>query len=363
MPDSIKTITDKSEFDGIFKDYFAGKNIFIKTKSGNIKIQYLGYSEDRVAFRIPHVKNTPEVITAFTRQEMNTIYIAMKSAEHSEDTFVFEPLKFQIITETRKEDRKLFNIGGGGKDIFYIGNVISDLVINSALEKNDKKVEQIRESVRYDLENRFEKIKILFMHEGRGDVRMKQFLEKYEPIFIPDLSKDPEPKYEKAFRAYVSDIYSKDHKLSGQKQYISEATAPILFGNLIPYGYVQVNNTTPMTEGYLAMAKRSAIVINEFFRNENMFVPYDDRVLVCDISKSGIGVVFRERRTTRLFRTDSLVSFDMMLPTKKKSIVGAMVRNVNFLENGVIKVGLEIKSIDAISQVNYEEFLELAGKL
>jgi hypothetical protein len=32
----------------------------------------------------------------------NTIYAALKSIEHSEDTFIFDPQKFQIITETRK---------------------------------------------------------------------------------------------------------------------------------------------------------------------------------------------------------------------------------------------------------------------
>ena len=66
----------------------------------------------------------------------------------------------------------------------------------------------------------------------------------------------------------------------------------------------------------------------------------------------------KDRLVTRYFKKDSFVSFEIMLPTRKKVLMGAIVRNINFLENGIIKAGLEIANIDAISEVHYEEFLD-----
>jgi hypothetical protein len=39
---------------------FSGKDIYLRTKSGNLALYFLGYSEGMAAFRIPSVKNLPE---------------------------------------------------------------------------------------------------------------------------------------------------------------------------------------------------------------------------------------------------------------------------------------------------------------
>ena len=80
-------------------------------------------------------------------------------------------------------------------------------------------------------------------------------------------------------------------------------------------------------------------------------------VLSFGSTKNGMGFVFREKRHIRNFQENGKLCFDIMLPTQKKSIIGAIVRNISFLENGVIKVGCEINNMDDTSRANYDEFV------
>ena len=49
----------------------------------------------------------------FTRNESYTIYANLKLVEKQEDdSYIFIPIKFQIISTMRREDRKIVDIGG-----------------------------------------------------------------------------------------------------------------------------------------------------------------------------------------------------------------------------------------------------------
>ncbi len=357
MTGQIKTVTDESQFPMLINRFFTGPNVFIKTKSGNLFLQFLGYSEGKIAYRIPRVKNIPEVVQVITRHNNTTINARLKFEERNEDTFIFTPVMFQVLIAARREGRIALE-GGESKSIIYIEKVISDFVITNELTMNDKKVDHVKEIVTFDLEKQFQNIVVHFINESGRDIRMKYFSTNIRPIFIPDLNSEPDKRFEKDYNFYINEILSNDYKLSSRHEFISEASAPVLIRNMIPYGYLQVNNTTPMTDGHFSVVKRMAVVINELFRKNRLFQPSPDKILVSDLSKNGIGVVFKERKIARLFKKGSLVSFEMMLPSQKKVILGAVVRNINFLENGIIKAGFEIRLIDALSEVHYEEFLE-----
>ncbi len=359
MTAQIKTITDPALFGEMINEYYMGGNVFLKTKSGNIYLQFLGYSDGRVAFRIPRVQNLPERITLFSRTRGATINAKMKFLERNEDTFIFLPEQFQILSLTRREDRKTVGGEGQSKNVIYIEKIISDFIVKNELSMNSKKIDNIKEMIKFDLSKQFENVMISFVHEGKGDVRMKYFAKNPTPFFISDINSEPGEKTKKMHNFYLNNIYSKDYKLSGKKELISEISCPVLIRNTIPYGYVQVNNSTAMSDGHLSKIKRMSVVINELFRKDNFFQPASERLLVSDMSKKGLGIVFRDRRTTRYFKQDSIVSFEVMLPTMKKAMVGAIVRNISFMENSIIKVGVEITNIDAISEVNYDEFLEM----
>ena len=358
MAESIKTVTDRSQFPTLFNNLFSGENVFLRTRSGDLKIHYLGYSSDNVAFRIPRVKSVPEKVIVQTMTQTSTIYASLKYIENSEDTFVFLPVKVQIIIQSRREDRKLLNIEGGGKNIIYISNIMSDFNIKNSLSMSDKKIDNVKEITEFDLQKQFELIRIVFMNEFKNEFRAPHLFNDKKIIMIYNLNEAPDPKHENEYNYYINNIYSRDYSLSRQNKYISEASVPIYYRGIIPYGYVQVNNTKPMTDGHLAVVKRTAVVINELLKKDRVLEPINTRVLVSDISKGGLSIVFRERRMVSNFIQGSLACFDMMLPTRKKATIGATVRNVQFLENSVIKVGMEITYIDAISEVNYDEFLD-----
>jgi hypothetical protein len=358
MADLIKTVTDKSQFEFLLNNFYVNNTVYIKTNSGNMNLNYIGFSEGNVAFRIPYVKSIPDNVVVFVRHKTNTIYLSMKFLERSEDTFVFIPIKFQIISESRKEDRKLIGIEGG-KSIIYINNLTTDYIIERALATADKKIDKVKEIAEFELKKKFDHVKIVFIHEAKMDVRLKHILLTSKSIFVPDLNVDPEPGDEEEFNNYVNNIYKADISISSRNKYASEITIPILYNSIIPYGYIQVNNIRALSDGLFEVCKRMAIVIDQLFKKNNLVTPISDRFLVSDLSKGGMGFVFKDKRILRYVQENSKICFDVMLPTKKKSIIGAIVRNVSFLENRIIKVGCEIDKMDQVSRANYNEFIEL----
>ncbi len=357
MAETIKTITDRGQFEEIFLKFFQNREVFIKTKSGDLYIQFLGYSDGNVAFRIPRVKNVPDSIVALTRLGDNTIYASLKVLDSNEDTFTFLPVKFQIISEKRKEERT--DLGQtDGKNILFVTGVISESMIQASLESSAKKLDQVKDKIASDLKGRFERTKVVFFNETRIDSRMKYFKETWAPLFVKDYSSNAADQKNKDLRFYMSEIYSKDYKLASQKELISEVSVPFIYKGMIPYGYIQVNNSKPMDDNHITVIKRLAVMINDYLVKEQIFVPSKDRFLVIDISKKGLGIVFKDRRQLRYFVKDSRLVLEMSLPDSNKVTMMVLVRNTIFHESGSIKVGLEISNIDAISEANYDEFLD-----
>jgi hypothetical protein len=356
MAETIKTITDTGQFEDIFKKFFAKREVYLKTKSGDLFIQFLGFKDGAVMFRIPRVKNVPDTIVVFTRLSDNTIYASLKFVESTENDFIFLPIKFQIISEKMKEERTNLT-ATGGKSVLYVSNIISEPMIEGALDSNEKKVGIMKDKIAGDLKGKFDHVRVVFINETRIDVRMKRFHESWNPIMIKDIGDQSDlANKEKAF--YLSDIYAKDYKLSSHKELVSEVTVPIIYKNMVPYGYIQVNNTKPVNESHLTAVKRLAVVINEYVMKEHLFMPAPEKFIVNDMSKKGLGIVFRERRLLRYFTKDTRLILELALPDTNKVNMRVIVRNAIFNENGIIKVGLEIIDIDAISEANYDEFLD-----
>jgi hypothetical protein len=361
MAETIKTITDRGQFEEIFNKFFSNRDVYIKTKSGDLAIQFLGYSSGNVAFRIPRVKNVPDSIVVLTRLGENTIYASLKSLEGNEDTFIFLPIKIQIISEARREERT--SLGSGeGKSILFATNLISESMIQHALDSNEKKIILMKEKIAADLRGKFNRVRVVFMNESRIDPRMKHFMGSWNPIFMKEIGKEPSEADKKDVQIYLSEIYAKDYKLSSQKEYISEVSVPFVYKNMIPYGYIQVNNTKPMDENHLTVIKRLASMINDQLVKDNIFATAKDKFIVTDVSKKGLGIVFKDRRLMRYFIKDTQVVIELNLPDSNKATMGVTVRNTIFNDSGTIRVGFEITTIDAISEVNYDEFLETLKK-
>ncbi len=362
MAELIKTITDKGLFEKLFYRFFMKGEVFLKTKSGDLKTKFLGYTNGMAALSIPFIKNMYEQCLIFTRSEQYTVYVHLKLMEKQEDdSYIFMPIKFQVISAARREDRKMLELGGTGKSVIYVTNIISDFIIQNSLAMDLKKVDRVKEIIKFDAEKQFRSVKIYFANEGMTDSRMKFFYEKKEPLLMPDITRKDTAKSEQDFNFYINNFYSKDHHLANRKQLISEIAVPILFKGKIPYGYVQVNHTTQMGESSMTMVKRMAVLVEELFNKYKLFPVNSERLIISDVSKNGVAIVFRERRFIRYFKENSYVYFDLVLPGNKKSSCLGVVRNIGILESKIIKIGCEITEMDALSEVNYDEYLASLG--
>jgi len=239
--------------------------------------------------------------------------------------------------------------------------VISDFIIQNSLAMESKKVDHVKEIVRFDLEKQFKQVRIFFCNEGMTDIRMKYFYENKTPFLVSDINKKELAKDEALFNYYINNIYGKDYQLINRKNLVSEVSVPILYKARIPYGYIQCNGAAPLSESALLIVKRMAIVVEELFNKYKVFPVSDERLLVSDVSKKGVGIVFKERRFIRYFKENSYVYFDLNLPDNKRTACLAVIRNIGIMENKIIKVGCEIRELDALGEVNYEEYLDSLG--
>ena len=129
----------------------------------------------------------------------------------------------------------------------------------------------------------------------------------------------------------------------------------------IPYGFIQVNNTSPLTETHLSVVKKMAISFEEVLQKNDLFNQSQEKLPVWDISKGGIGIVFKEKRFFKFFKENSMIYYDLFLPENKKSNILSIVQNISPIGSAAFKIGCKIKEIDALSEVYYDEFLESIG--
>ena len=361
MSEQIRTITDRNQFAKIFSIFFLNNaNVFLRTSSGDLKITFMGFADGTAAFKIPYVKNMSDTCIILTRKDNYLINGYFKFKEKDlDEMYVLYPMQFQIISNVRREER--IDVSSAGKSVLFFTNAISDYILQNSLALSLKKVDNVKEILRYDLDKRFPYVKIYFLNEGLSDPRMKYFYNSPVPFFIPDMKAQPDAKSEKIFNIFINEIYAKDYMLQNRKNLISEISVPILYHGKIPYGYIQINSEKPLTDGIFSVIRRMGVVTDELFKKYKIFIPENDRLLVADASASGIGIVFRERKYIRYFKEGSYVIGDILLPNGTKANVLTVVRNITLMENKIIKVGCQIKDIDALSEVHYHEYLESTG--
>ena len=171
----------------------------------------------------------------------------------------------------------------------------------SFLDYGERKLRAYKEKIAADLKGKFNRVRVVFINEATIDARMKRFLEHPAPIFIPDKNASPPDSLKSDYQFYLTEIYPKDYRLSSQKEIVSEIAIPFIYRNIIPFGYLQVNNTTPMNDAHMKAIRRYAAMVSESFVKNKIFAPSDDRFIVSDISRSGLGLVFKDRRQLKYF--------------------------------------------------------------
>jgi len=359
--ESVKTYTDKETFDRIFNDIFAKFQSFIKIKESAIFAQFINYSDDKVVFEIKDCNETLENCIIISRDDSNnTIFAYLKLLEKKDSiTYIFSPVKIQSAFTPRKEERKILNIKDDVNQRIFIINMISEFIIKNSLEFNNKKIMQIENTIKIKLDKTFQHIRTYFIQRG-ADQRMNYFKNKINPIFISDINTEPTERHKEQFNFYKETIYPDDILLKNQSILISEIAIPIVYRMKIPYGYVQVNNTTQFAESSMQIMKKMASIINELLIKHGIFPQADEKLIVTDISKNGMGIVFKNKQCIKYFNKNQLVYFDLVLPANKKANILALVSNIT-INGSIYRVGCRIVEIDALSEVYYDEYFELIG--
>ena len=102
------------------------------------------------------------------------------------------------------------------------------------------------------------------------------------------------------FNYYKNNIYVNDNMLA-DNHFISEISIPILYRMKVPYGYVQVNSRFPFKESSMQPVKKIAIVVNELLIKHSLFPQAEEKIMVSDVSKNGIGLKFKDKKCIKYF--------------------------------------------------------------
>lgn len=361
--EAIKTFTSEEEFVKIFTDIFSNFHSFFKVKNSLKLVKFISYSGGKAVFEIEDEETMPEHCHILSRDSSeNSIYAFLKFIKKEDSiTYVFSPIKIQIAYNPRKEERKILDSVNIPAHRLFTINMISEFTIKSGLELYKKNVVSIESTIKLKLEKSFKKIKIFFIHHGKDSSnRMNYFKGNISPIFIPNINSEPDNKNKEILKYYKETIYANDNDLKSNSELISEISVPIVYNMKIPYGYVQVNNAEPFTESIMQTVKKMAVIINELLNKHGIFQKAEEKITVSDVSKTGIGIVFKDKQCIKYFAQDQQVYFDLLLSDNKKINILADVKHIS-IKGSIYKVGCKILEIDALSEVYYDEYLESIG--
>jgi len=358
----LSTITYRENFQELFNKYFTDNKLFLRVNEGAIPVTFFGFSEDRAAFKIPHVKNMSSEVTIYAKSGNETVYAFLSFFEQQEaGVFIFVPKRVQVITQDRTEDRQAVEKSEQNKRLVFITSIMSDFILQNQISFNLKKIDNIREIIHEKIDSVALKVRLFLCNELKSDPRMRYFKTQRVPIYIPDFT-HADSKDKDKVNYYLNNIHSQDHILKNNSDYKSEISIPLLYNGKMPYGYLLINSTMVLPEDIYVAMKKSTIFIDKLFKDFEIFSDTEDRMLVSNISDSGFAVTINERRLIRYFKEESHVSLEMILPGQKKASILAEVRYIKSQPNKTIKIGFKILDIDALSELNFDEFLESLKK-
>ncbi len=357
MSIDTQSITDRKLFRNILKQFFFDKSCFINNPWGNAEVRFLSSEGEYVQLHSPGFDEDPKNCMVFTRNYNNIIFVYLKfCGKKTENIYLFNPTKFQIIETERKDERCYLEKDRNNRSTIFITNFISQTSIINSLNLHQKKIKRIEEIIGYDTSHEFEYIKVYFYNYGRDDPRMNYFCNNKIPIFIQDIN-FVNDQNTVIIENYMKYIYKTDSYLNNHKRLISEISVPVMFNSWIPYGYVQINNSTPLTTSSVEHAVCLASFIDDSIKRENIFSVSRDKLDISDISKNGIGIIFSNKKYIPYYLKDSFVLLDIFFPSSLKTSILADVRHLEIMQNKTIKAGFRIREMDDEGRYNFDSFL------
>lgn len=352
--DGVKHITDKSELDRIFHDLFAGQPVMLKSHDINIKVDCLKVEDSRIYIRIPETEHKIHPSALFTRKDDEIFFTHVIPHGKDNDLLIFEPEGVQVFTARRKEERKSTDEKSGKKAL--ITGIISTPVVEESFRHNRSRAEWVRSEITGKFDVRFEHVRVFFAGDRKPDSRMKWISLERKPVFIPAIHTVQEGTDTEEYSRYMNEIYYSD-TLVKDGQFKSEIIVPLLYRGMMPFGYIQINHHEILSEEALTFSKRMGLAFSESVSKDSLlFRPSEDKMMIIDLSLSGIGIIFKEKALIRHFRDEESLVFTVHMPENRQATMMSRVININLINN-YYKVGCMISNIDPIGDANYQEFL------
>lgn len=359
MDKNIKKITDKSLFADIYNNVFAQKNVFIKTVAVNIQVDYFLFKDGKIYIKITTNELLTENIVLYVRHENDIYFTHTKFLSKDKDSLItLEPVDIQIAQLPRKEDRvKLASSDKEETPTVYISNILTDFALKEIFLSHKKHVEFLKDEIIKKVASLYKYNHIHFVHEKSSDLRMELFLRERMPYMIKnindkqDIDKNPYGKY------YVTNIFP--NSSFADKNLISEIAVPFMYKMMLPFGYVQVNNTKPMTDEEYSSLKKLGMSTSTIFTNDKQIIqPSEDKIFVKDLSLHGLGIYFKNKVFIRHFKENSYIIATVYFADKKNATILGVVKHISLIKGMVYKVGCEIINIDPIGEANFLEYLD-----
>jgi|GEM_PF-905262 len=358
MKPEVKRITERNIIYDYLKKLFTRGQVFLKTKEHNIETSSFIFNEDGIAFTLSQSVSIPdEGISLYIRNGNELIIIRVVITGRAGEEYKCSVSDMFIMNIPRREERVNAAVNN---DIgrAYVSNIISDFTLKESFENNRRTILALKENFEEKLGKQYDSAKIYSIIDQKRDERMKYFMEERMPYFIRDVTQPAEddPQY----RYYIANIYSAQQE--ADKRMISEIAVPFLYRHMMPFGYLCVNGMQPLSNEDFSLLKKYGMGISTVVTNDtNMIRSSDDRAAITDLSRNGLGIIFKERVLLKHFMEEGLVIFTVFLPGDKTLIIMCQVKNITFLKKGIYRIGCRIVNFDATGEVSYSEYLESAG--
>ncbi len=356
MPEKGKII-QKKDYAEIINTYFSENQAYLKDKLFNYKIKFLSYEKETAKFEIDLEKlklQDEDQFLIFSRdKDSNALIVNFEKISSEGLTVSFKALEVKNIAIKRKEERvNLLQL----KNRIYISNLVADFVLKEFIENEQKIIEKIKIVIHAKLEKVFKRLRIFFLNEKR-DPRYDYFQKNISTIFMDNIKKPEASDSTEILDFYKTEIFDHDSYLKANEEFISEISVPIIYKMKLPYGFIQANHTEPLNDSHLKIIKKLAIITDNLIAKHSIIKEFTDRILVSDVSPRGLGFIFKEKKYIKYFKENTFVYLDLFLPDNIKANLVVKTRNISFVENN-IRIGCEIKDIDALSEVYFDEFYE-----
>ncbi len=354
MNPELKRITDRNIIYQYLKNVFNSRPVFLKTKEFNVEVKSFTFSEKGIFFSTDEDLSEAQV-NLYVRNKTEVVFARVRITENTDAGYRCEASDILLMELPRKEERYSSGSDSGDAKV-VISNILSEFTLRENFEDNKRSIVAMKDDFEEKLSKKYNRAEVYVISEQKPDVRMSYFINERKPYFIKDIT-DASGKDDEMYKYYIETIYPADKEKD--RRLISEIAVPFLYKYLLPFGYLKISSARPLSGEDYSFAKKNGMNISTYFSNDTKIIKSSpDRIAICDLSMTGLGVSFKERALIKYFREKSLILFTVYLPGNKTSTVMCRVENINIMKNSMYKIGCSILNFDAIGEVNYSEYLD-----